>query len=118
MRRAVVFCGRRGGAPCNGKGGVMSDLVKWPADVDEVIQGDLTAAVAYCTPAGGAVVIAVAPVRHRQREAGVLRFTTSLGFGKKLDRIIRDPHVALAYHTRSTGLLGQPASCWLRGQPR
>ena len=30
-------------------------------------------------------------------------FTTSLGFGRKLERIIRDPHVALAYHARDHG---------------
>jgi hypothetical protein len=30
-------------------------------------------------------------------------FSTSLGFAKKLERIIADPHVALAYHTREHG---------------
>jgi len=93
----------------------MSDLVKWPADVDEVIQGDLTAAAAYCTPAGGTVVMAVAPCGIGQREAGVLGFTTSLGFGKKLDRIIRDPHVALAYHAREHGFSANPAFVLAQG---
>jgi hypothetical protein len=48
----------------------MSDLVKWPADVDEVIHGDLTVAAAYSTPAGGAVAVAVAPCGIGQREGG------------------------------------------------
>ena len=39
----------------------MGDGVSWPAGADEVIKGDLTAAAAYLTPAGGAVVTAVAP---------------------------------------------------------
>ena len=41
--------------------------------------GDLTAALAYVTPAGGAVVTAVAPVGLRDRDAGTVSFTTSLG---------------------------------------
>jgi hypothetical protein len=96
-------------------GGVMSDLVTWPADVDEVIHGDLTVAAAYSTPAGGAVAVAVAPCGIGQREAGVLGFTTSLGFGKKLGRIIRDPHVALAYHAREHGFSANPAFVLAQG---
>src|SRR5215210_8244708 len=77
--------------------------VTWPDEIDEVIGGDLTAALAYLTPAGGAVVTAVAPIGLRDREAGTVSFTTSLGFGRKLERIERDPHVALAYHAREHG---------------
>src|SRR5690349_5474800 len=77
--------------------------VQWPDDVDEVIGGDLTAGVAYVTPAGGAVVTAVAPIGLRDRDAGTVSFTTSLGFGRKLERIEKDPRVALAYHAREHG---------------
>jgi hypothetical protein len=83
--------------------GMMSDPIRWPDAVDDVIRGDITAAAAYITPAGGAVVTAVAPCGIGQRDTGVVGFTTSLGFGKKLERIIRDPHVALAYHARDHG---------------
>ncbi len=75
----------------------------WPDEVDEVLAGDLTAGLAYPTPAGGAVVTAVAPIGLRDREAGTVTFTTSLGFGKKLERIKRDPRLALAYHAREHG---------------
>src|SRR3954452_3271799 len=78
-------------------------LVQWPDAIDEVIGGDLTAALSYATPAGGAVVTAVAPVGLRDRAAGTVSFTTSLGFGRKLDRLRRDPRVALAYHAREHG---------------
>src|SRR5581483_7566673 len=64
---------------------------------------DLTAALAYVTPAGGAVVTAVAPIGLRDRAQGSVTFTTSLGFGRKLDRIRADPSVALAYHAREHG---------------
>ena len=78
-------------------------IVHWPDAIDDPIGGDLTAALAYVTPAGGAVVTAVAPIGLRDREAGTVSFTTSLGFGRKLDRIKRDPRVALAYHAREHG---------------
>ena len=35
--------------------------------------------------------------------AGSVSFTTSLGFGRKLDRIKANPRVALAYHAREHG---------------
>lgn len=75
----------------------------WPAAIDEVLGGDLTAALAYNTPAGGTVITAVAPIGLRDRDAGTVSFTTSLGFGKKLERIQRDPAIALAYHAREHG---------------
>lgn len=73
----------------------------WSELDDGIIGGDLTAALAYVTPAGGAVVTAVAPIGLRDREAGTVAFTTSLGFGRKLDRIDENPRVALAYHARA-----------------
>lgn len=93
----------------------MDDVVSWSADVDDVIKGDLTAAVGYVTPAGGVVVAAVAPCGIGQREAGLLGFTTSLGFGRKLRRIVRDPHVALAYHAREHGFSVSPAFVLAQG---
>ncbi len=82
----------------------MSDaIVQWDDAVNEVLTGDITAALAYVTPAGGAVVTAVAPCGSADRAEGVVGFTTSLGFGKKLERIVRQPSVALAYHSREHG---------------
>ena len=75
----------------------------WDADVDAVLAGDLTTALGYRTPAGGVVVQAVAPIGLRDRATGRLTFTTSLGFSKKLERIERDPRVALAFHAREHG---------------
>src|SRR5690348_8119126 len=75
----------------------------WSDSDDAVIGGDLTAALAYATPAGGAVVTAVAPIGLRDRDAETVAFTTSLGFGRKLERIAANPRVALAYHAREHG---------------
>jgi hypothetical protein len=77
--------------------------VSWDDEVDAVFAGDLTAALGYRTPAGGVVVQAVAPIGMRDRELGTIGFTTSLGFSKKLERIARDPRVAMAFHARDHG---------------
>src|SRR5258708_38172199 len=82
--------------------------VTWSDPVDEIITGDLTTAVAYVTPAGGAVVTAVAPIRLRDRDAGTVSFTTSLGFGRKLDRLRGEPPMALAYHAPDHGFRRRP----------
>src|SRR3954447_17894786 len=89
--------------------------VQWPDAVDDVIGGDLTAALAYVTPAGGAVVTAVTPIGLRDREAGTVSFTTSLGFGRKLERIEKDPRIALAYHAREHGRSQSPRYVLVQG---
>src|SRR6476660_2730661 len=90
--------------------------VQWPDAIDEVIGGDLTAALAYVTPAGGSVVTPVAPIGLRDREAGTVSFTTSLGFGRQLQRIARDPRVALAYHAREHGFASQSRFVLVQGR--
>jgi hypothetical protein len=92
-----------------------STAIGWPDEADEVIRGDLTAAAAYVTPAGGAVVISVCTMGIDRREAGEVGFSTSLGFAKKLERIIADPHVALAYHAREHGFSASPVFVLAQG---
>lgn len=90
--------------------------LRWPDAADAAIRGDLTVAAAYVTPAGGTVVTSVSPVGLGDREAGIVGFTTSLGFPKKLERILRDPHVALAYHTREHGFAADNAYVLAQGR--
>jgi len=80
----------------------------WSDDVDEVIRGDLVVAAAYVTPAGGAVATGGVTCGIGDQDQGTLGFTTSLGLGKKLEHLIRDPHVALAYHAREHGFATSP----------
>lgn len=87
----------------------------WSAVDDQIIGGDLTAALAYVTPAGGAVVTAVAPLGLRDPEAGTVSFTTSLGFGRKLDRFKDNPRVALAYHAREHGFASEQRFVLVQG---
>ena len=91
-------------------------MVSWPDDIDAILTGDLTAALAYGTPAGGAVVTAVAPIGMRDREQGTVTFTTSLGFGKKLERIKGNPRIALAYHAREHGFAESPDFVLVQGE--
>ena len=92
--------------------------ITWPDEADEIIMGDLTAALAYVTPAGGAVVTAVAPIGLRDRDAGTVSFTTSLGLGRKLERIARNPRVALAYHAREHGFTARPGYVLVQGDAK
>jgi hypothetical protein len=87
----------------------------WTDLDDAVIGGDLTAGLAYVTPAGGVVVTPVAPIGLRDRDAGTVTFTTSLGFGRKLERIRRNPRVALAYHAREHGFASDPRFVVVQG---
>lgn len=76
---------------------------RWDDRIDEILAGDLTVAIAYRTPAAGAIVVPVTPLGLRDREAGTVSFTTSLGFGTKLERLLADPRIALAFHAREHG---------------
>jgi hypothetical protein len=64
--------------------------VRWSDEAQEVISGDITADEAYITPAGGAVVTAVAPFGIAGCSRGMTGFATSLGFARKLEWIICD----------------------------
>jgi hypothetical protein len=92
--------------------------VAWDDEVDAVLAGDLTAGLGYRTPAGGVVVQAVAPIGMRDREQGTIGFTTSLGFSKKLERIARDPRVAMAFHAREHGACRSDAYVLVQGTAR
>ena len=90
--------------------------VGWSDQDDAILGGDLAAVLAYCTPAGGSVPAAVAPIGLRDRERGEVTFTTSLGLGRKLERIRANPRVALAYHAREHGFATGPRYVLVQGQ--
>lgn len=90
--------------------------LSWPDHVDEILDADLTAALGYVTPAGGVVVMAVAPIGLRDRERGRVGFTTSFGFSKKLERIRSEPRVALAFHARDHGASGRSEYVLVQGR--
>jgi hypothetical protein len=89
--------------------------VSWPDEVDEILAGDLVVAVGSPTPKGGVVLNTVTPLGLRDRDAGTVTFTTSLGFGRKLERIAADPRIAVAYHTRQHGHSDQSGIVLVQG---
>jgi hypothetical protein len=91
--------------------------VHWPDLVDEILDGDHVVMLTYVTPAQGAVLLPVNNFALRDRAEGLLTaVNSSVGVWRKLDRIRRNPHVALAYHTREHGLSGCPEYVLVQGR--
>ena len=90
--------------------------VTWSDEVDEILTGDLAVGLAYLTPAKGVVIVPMAPLGLRDREAGKVTVTTSLGLWKKLDRVRRNPGVAIAYHAREHGYSDRPGFVLVQGR--
>jgi hypothetical protein len=90
--------------------------VTWPDEIDEILAGDLAAGFAYLTPAKGVVITPMAPLGLRDRDAGTVTLSSSLALWKKLDRIRRNPGVAVAYHAREHGLSERPGFVLVQGR--
>jgi hypothetical protein len=91
-------------------------MVRWSDDVDEVLRADHVIMLAYATPAGGAVLLPVTNFGVLDRERGVVSsVNTSVGMGTKLERMRRNPRVALAFHTRDHSLTDRPEYVLLQG---
>ena len=91
-------------------------MVSWTDDVDEILASDLAAGFAYLTPAKGVVITPMAPLALRDRQAGTVTLTTSQALWKKLDRIRRNPGVAVAYHAREHGLTDRSGFVLVQGR--
>ena len=88
----------------------------WPDAVDEILDGDQALALAYTTPARGTVVTPVTNNGLRDRAAGTIEtVNSSIGMWRKLERIQREPRVALAYHTREHGRSARPEFVLVQG---
>jgi hypothetical protein len=74
---------------------------QWPDSVEEILDGDHAVMLAYATPGRGVVLAPVSNFGLHQRAVGVVTVNSSVGAWKKLDRIRRNPQVALAFHTRA-----------------
>lgn len=89
--------------------------VTWDDDIDEIIAGDAAVGFASVTPARGVVIVPMAPLGLRDRDAGTITITTSLGLPKKIERLRRNPSVALAYHAREHGESSSPLYVVVQG---
>ena len=75
--------------------------INWTDDIQTVLVGDHVAMLGYVTPADGVVLTPVTNFGKHDRERGIVTFNTSVGAWRKIDRIRRNPNVALAFHTRA-----------------
>jgi hypothetical protein len=90
--------------------------VAWPQTADEILGSDQVVVLASVTPAKGVVLTPLTNFGLRDREAGTLTaVNSSVGEWKKLERIRRNPKVALAYHTREHGFSGRPEYVLVQG---
>jgi general stress protein 26 len=90
--------------------------LNWSDEVDDVLAGDQVVMLASVTPAKGVVLAPVTNFGTRDRAAGTIAINTSVGAGRKLQRIARNPHVALAFHTRAHGDSARPAYVLVQGR--
>ena len=76
--------------------------VRWPDAVDEILGGDQALVFAYATPARGVVLTPVTNFALRDRDAGTLSaVNSSVGAWKKLERLQRNPRVAVGARARA-----------------
>ena len=90
--------------------------VDWSDEVDEILGGDLAVGLAYLTPAKGVLIAPMATLGLRDREAGTITLSSSLALWKKLDRMRRNPGVAVAYHAREHSLTQRPGFVLVQGR--
>lgn len=88
----------------------------WTDEVDEILGGDQALLLGYVTPARGVVLTPVTNFGLRDRNAGTVTLLTSIGMWKKLDRIQKEPRVALAFHTRRHGFSARPEYVMVQGR--
>jgi hypothetical protein len=82
--------------------------IGWTEQLDQIIGGDHVVMLGSVTPAGGVVLVPMSNLGTRNREAATVTVNSSIGAWKKLDRISRNPKVALVFHTRVHATSGRP----------
>ncbi|MEU9844118.1 pyridoxamine 5'-phosphate oxidase family protein [Actinomadura sp. NPDC048032] len=90
-------------------------LAHWPDTVDDIIGGDQAVILATVTPARGVVLTPVTNFGARDRDGGTVTVNSSVGGWKKLQRIKREPRIALAFHTRDHGYSDRPEYVLVQG---
>jgi Pyridoxamine 5'-phosphate oxidase len=90
--------------------------ISWTEGLDEIIGGDHVTMLASVTPARGVVLMPVSNMGTRDRDRGTITVNSSVGAWKKLDRIRRNPHVALVFHTRVHGSSDRPEYVLAQGR--
>jgi Pyridoxamine 5'-phosphate oxidase len=89
----------------------------WTDRTDEILRNDHAVMLAYVTPAHGVVLTPMGNFGGlHDREAGIVKVNSSVGVWRKLDRIARNPNVALAFHTRAHARSQAPGYVLVQGR--
>lgn len=92
-------------------------MVVWSEEVDRIFGGDHVLMLVYATPASGAVLLPLNNFAGRDPAAGTLSaINSSVGAWRKLERIRRNPKVALAFHTRLHSETDRPEYVLVQGR--
>jgi hypothetical protein len=95
---------------------VLALVGQWSQRVAEILDGDHAVALAYATPAGGVVMAPVTNFGIHDPTAGIVTANSSVGAWKKLERIGRNPNVAIAFHTRAHATHDRPEYVLVQGR--
>lgn len=91
-------------------------MVRWPDTADEILASDQAVVLGHVTPASGVVLTPLTNFGLRDRDAGKLSpLNSSIGMWKKLERLQKNPRVAVAYHTRKHGFSERPEYVLVQG---
>src|ERR687892_2513812 len=94
-----------------------SAIANWPGAADEILGGDQVVVFAHVTPARGVVLTPLTNTGLREREAGTMTpVSSSIGMWRKFERVRRNPHVAVVYHTREHGFSDRPEYVLVQGR--
>jgi hypothetical protein len=91
-------------------------VATWSDRVEEVLAGDHVLMLVYATPGKGVVLLPISNFGVRDRDAGTVSVNSSVGAWKKLERMRRNPRVALAFHTRDHGDSDRPEYVLVQGR--
>lgn len=92
-----------------------AERATWPDTVDEILGADQAVALAHVTPAAGVVLTPVTNFGMYDRGARTVAINSSVGMWKKLRRMRRNPHVAVAFHTRDHAFTDRPEYVLVQG---
>jgi nitroimidazol reductase NimA-like FMN-containing flavoprotein (pyridoxamine 5'-phosphate oxidase superfamily) len=93
-------------------------VTQWSDEIDEILDGDHVVMLAYVTPAKGVVLLPVSNFGTRDREAGTISVNSSVAAWRKLERMRKNPRVALAFHTRAHALHDRSEFVLIQGDAR
>ena len=92
--------------------------ITWSDEVDDILAGDMTAGLAYPTPAKGVVIIPMSPLGIRNRAAGTVTLSSTIAFPKKSSGF--GPTRRWRWPTTPASTASAPArsACWCKGEQR